>query len=515
MPRVLARSLALRVGWSHGSEPDAGPARASGPPPFAGFACLPLTGPDNPSDFDALFAVAEGLDPGDPAEVLDNLREALQRERSEAEALPESLAAAHVWAREPRPGRRPAVRVSFVCVREGIAWAIQAPALPVYLFRDDVLRPLTPDLHLGRSLHPEAGELEPEIVSERLRDGDALLLCTESVHECLSGRQMREVLIHANSPETAARRLVAEARKEGAKHPAAAVLFSGVGPAVAHRLRSPALPPSGPPPTLARRRERVSVALVAGLAALAGTMLGLAAGVWIAFLRPNTVGDAAPQPISPQAAILPDSVPAATPLAEPMPATPPPPRPQPANAPTDAAANAPAVLPAGLAPAPNGPAAAAPPAPPPPPAPATPPAAQPAAQPAALTGEPPRHSIGPGLSPTLELRLRLDPQAGQVLVECSQGVIFGKGLPQGIPVGEALKIPLLALHRDRPLAGELRLVSGEQVAADLKGAAVEALLRGDPVALGPVPPGDYQLCWWNPQANAHSAPIAELRLAGL
>lgn len=515
MPRVLTRSLALRVGWSHGNAAEAGPAGTPSPGRRSGFAELPLAGADNPWDFDAVLALAEGLERSDaPAEVMASLREALRRESVPEipgdDLLPEVLSAAHVWAREPRPGPRPQVRLSFVCLRASRLWAAQAPALPVYLFRDDLLRPLLPDHPLPRSPHPEAGELEPEVACERLQDGDAVLLCTESIHESLSGRRVREILVHANGPETAARRLVSEARQEGARDPAAAVLFAGVGPAVAHRLRSRSAGLASPGgPAVSPRKERISVPLAVGAAALAGTLLGLGVGVWIGVLRPPSAPESAQAASLPPAAILPDQRPVIAPAAEPVAPTPPAPRLEAPAAAANAPANAPSAAPLTPA-ASNSPAPAAPAAP----------AhvmlqGSPTVRPAALPAEPPPHQLAPGLAAGMYLRLRVDPATAQLLLDSSQGALFSRDAPQGIPVGEALRLPAPQLLRDRPAGGELRLMAGDQAASALQDGALDRLLRGEPASLGPLQPGEYQLRWWDSVSGTLSGPITTFRLSGL
>lgn len=519
MPPVASRALALRVGW-FGPDPETEPAAVG---IRSGFAELPLAGEDNPCDLDALLALAEVA--GDEAgarEVLENLRDALRREsppdpRHVDETLPESLAAAHVWAREPRPGVRPRVSLSFICARAGRFFVAQAPGMPVYLLRSDGLRPLAGDLP---RLHGDDG-LEPEIVCGVLADGDALLVCSESVHESLSDRQVREILVHAPGPETAVRRLVSEARKEGARSPQAAVVFAGVGPAVTFRLRAPIVgvgesrpfaAPVAPP-----RREGGRTGLVALLGGLAGATFGVLIGVAVtlSLAGPHPVSGSDPQSINPGTAITPLSMPPQTVEAT----VPTPPAPKPVgnapsangpsgNAPVAASSNSPSPGVEGAVTATmNGPAANVP---------ATALLQGPSSglRTAVLPAEPPRHTLAAGLAIGGRLILRVESAASRFTAETTQGVLYSPPSNEGAPVGAPLAAPLAELLRDQPEHGELRLVNGDETVAALSGTALEKFLKGEAATLGPLRAGEYRLCWWNSDTAALSLPVTTLRLAG-
>jgi hypothetical protein len=521
MPQVASRALALRVGW-FGPDPATEPAAAGG-----GFAELPLAGDDNPCDLDVLLALAEeGRDAGGAREALENLRDALGREsppdpRHADETLPESLAAAHVWAREPRPGVRPRVSLSCICARGGRYFVAQAPGMPVYLLRADGLRPLAGDLP---RLRGGGDDLEPEIVSGVLEDGDALLVCSQSVHEALSDRQLREILVHATGPETAVRRLVTEARKEGARHPQAAVLFAGVGPAVAFRLRAPIAAASEnrhhAEAGSSGRRKSGRTSMVALLGALAGALIGVSIGVVVTLsvAGPHPAPGGEAQSIAPGTAITPLSIPSQAAEA----AIPTPPAPKPANTPGSApAANGPAgnapLAATGNAPslavngptavAGNGPAGNAP-------APAVFQGPSNGVRTAALPAEPPRHTLAAGLAGGGRLILKVDSAGSRFTAETTQGILYSPPSSQGAPVGEPLSAPLAELLRDQPEHGELRLVNGDETVASVSGTALEKFLHGESTTLGPLHAGEYRLCWWNSDTSALSGPVTTLRLAG-
>jgi hypothetical protein len=133
---------------------------------------------------------------------------------------------------------------------------------------------------------------------------------------------------------------------------------------------------------------------------------------------------------------------------------------------------------------------------------------------ASLPTDTPRHPIAPGLSAGARVTLKIDTDRSVFTLETTQGVLYSATAPQGVPVGETLSTPLAQLQRDQLEHGELRVYSGDQPITAVTGAALEKLLRGEPAAVGPLRPGDYQLCWWNPDTGLASPAVLSLRLAG-
>jgi hypothetical protein len=550
MPSTLTRSLALRAGCSAGhSKID--PDHPDDDGRTAGACCrasMPLEGDGNALDLDALLTLAEGAGTKTGDATLSALEEALERDPPAPEEirdlLPERLAAAHAFAREPRsnPHAGRGTSLTVVCVRKQRYYAAQARGMPAYLLREGTLLPLSPDHPPRRFAADEEGtELEPEVASGRLQDGDALLVCSRSLHEVLGAEDVVRILLHATGPETAATRLVADAARRGAPGAAASVLFAGVGPALAARLRStmaPADPSAWPADDLTAARpgrKPQGIGLVAATAALAGVMLGIGAGVWLALSlsgawRPQQAGGELPAP----PAITPLSPPISVP-SEPFRPTPPAPElnglaadapaanaPAPAsNAPAQAAANgpdAPAAPPAAA----NGPVSTAP----SPVIPASltgpqrPPLSPPVRvgasvpQPVLIQAPPPPHNLAQGFVGGAHFSLRLNPQRSTIDLQASQGVIYMTGSPLGTPVGEALSFPVSIFLRDRPQGAdtELRLTSNGIPVAALGEESVRKLMGGEHVSLPPVRPGSYELMWWSARTGPLPA-IVSLRLA--
>ena len=68
---------------------------------------------------------------------------------------------------------------------------------------------------LVSALGCEGGEVEPEVKLERLRPGDAILVCSDGLNKHVSDAQIAEVLTATQSPERAARHLVSLALDGG------------------------------------------------------------------------------------------------------------------------------------------------------------------------------------------------------------------------------------------------------------------------------------------------------------
>jgi len=434
---------------------------------------------------DLLLALAEpvaGSDPGPAERVLLAVRQCLARAgggSGPTGELVELLAAAHVWGRRAEPDAR--VRLTLVAVRESRFAAAQARSLPACLLREDTLRPLAADYPLqapgDQGTDPT---LEPELATGRLEDGDALLLGSNALHDRLGDASLRRLLMQTPTPDGAADRLVEDAVAAGGDGVAAAVVYVGVGPALLARLRPQPLPePPLPPITYGAPPQPARGPWVAAAAALGGIALGIGVGVVLAvrLLAPG---------------------PAPRPLPTPMPASLPVP---------SAPLNPPAALPATAGPL--GPPLDAGGSPPPtPPQPATGPAPAPAAEPVALPPSPapeapPSHTLAEGFGAGARLFLRADPARGLLLIQSSQGVLYGGAGGPGVPVGEALSLPLTAL-RGQPEGdlGQLRLYQGDHPAGSLSADDVRALLSGRPVTLPDLRPGDYQFRWWHPQSGA-------------
>lgn len=518
-------ALALRVGWCAGDaaqDPDV-PARG------ACLAELPYEGADNPWHLDACLVLAEPI-PGEVSpsgELIDRVSSWLRRGPPGggeiSELLPEALAAAHTQAREPSVGVLARFRLSLACVRRGRCWAAQAPGLPAYILREGALRPLRAEARYHVAAADE-GDLEPEIARAELQDGDALLLCSQSIHEILSDREVHDLLVHAANPEVAARKLVRESLLRGAHAPAACVLFAGVGPAVAHRLlRSSRVAPA-PAGSEYRQAQRSGppLALVAALTGLAGALLGVSAGVLIS--------GSASRPAPAEMSVAPVLDGAATPIVPsptltPMVPTPP----SPAVAQSATVTTAPDGTPgasgtlsstnptpasATAAPAASSPSDSAPTAPEAAAAatvtPGTP------AIPVVLDQEPPRHTLAPGLAGGIQLTLRADLSSGTLGLRLNQGVMFTSGTPQGTPVGETLAVPLHDLQRGQPTGrAELRLLSPGHPPVSVSGEDVSRLLQGQVVTVPGLRPGTYDLSWWDARSTTGGPSFLSLRIQGL
>jgi hypothetical protein len=484
MPPTLPRQLALRTGC-----------RAAG----AAAVVFTREFPPGEGPCDLLLALAEPIAPEELGRAEDALRAARQclagsPGRAGGE-LVELLAAAHVWGRAPEREAFPApVRLTLVGIR-GRRYAVaQARSLPACLLREGLVRPITADYPLQppeRDGGPDP--LAPELATGLLDDGDALLLGSNSLHERLGDKRLARLLTQT-SAESAVDALVDGAVAEGADGAAAAVVFIGVGPALLARLRpQPAVLPPATPPVFAPAPTPQPASGLAVAAAVGGIALGIGLGVVIALslMRPSPAptpiaapapaGAVAPvgPPPQPSAALPAAALPAAAPTARP---TEPPPTPPQPNAPAPA------------------------------PSPVQPPAAAP--QPAPPPDGPPSHTIATGFGAGARLFLRVDAARGLLLIQTSQGVLFGAG-GQGIPVGEALSVPLTALRGQPPDdLGQLRLYEGERTAGALTADEVRGLLAGRPAAVPDLRPGDYTLRWWHPQSGAGEA-LYSLRLGAV
>ncbi len=404
-----------------------------------------------------------------------------------------------------------------VLVRDG-RYALRAVVdTVVLLLREEVLHQLSAEGDQGA-----------------VADGDALILCSAALAQELSEREIAEAVRRCATPARAVEELTAAAAGEGLVGQPVAVLYVGVGPALAGRLRSaeqdhtvlpgddcmapstqPTLQPTtrvsaaqlasdggqpefgaGPLPGTDRAWSRVplpaGLLIVSALLALGGVVF-LAAQA--ARLGSEHVGlDPSPTTLrlapSPQA----DQHPAASRATPSQPIEPG----------------------SGLSPQPGGPtrlpAVGLP----------TRSASVGTASGRGLTGRtlpaepdlPPLHALAPGMSRAV--RLTLGWGGGRRLgLTANQGMLQAEGVPESFPAGEALPVQLSARHDwSVDATVELRLL--DAAGATVAATASEGLTRcarGEKVILGQVPPGDYRLVWWKSDAGTEPAAGIALRVS--
>jgi hypothetical protein len=118
----------------------------------------------------------------------------------------------------------------------------------------------------------------------------------------------------------------------------------------------------------------------------------------------------------------------------------------------------------------------------------------------------------------VQLLLSVDVSRGRLLVTANQGTLYTQEAPQGTPAGGTLSAPVGAALQSRMAdgRGELRFLTGaDQVAAAVRGEEFQRLVRGEPVSLPGLNPGEYRLAWWHPDATPQSAPFLVLRVVGI
>lgn len=543
MPSVDTPSLALRVG-QHTIGDEEGTASRN-----ASLALLLEPGADNPWELDAVLAVAgEAQDEDEVVPgglVLAALRDCLWESPSRSDdlpfLLPELLSAvdARVF-REDQAGlqRKVRARMTAVFVQGGRYYMVREGEAPAYLLRNGVLRPLRHE-HLGRALGPLAGIPDApspqkgengaatahglEMESGHVEDGDALVVSTGYLQPALSHREICRAMVQAHSPRAAAVRLAEETHQHGNGSISVGVLIAGSGPALQPRSR-PELRGSAPgePDEVSSgargarpdgEAPAASTATVAALAGLIGSLFGVVAGIILALslTRPASPPPAPPsdppgsstlraevQRLPPDASNPsgPLTAPAVSSGASPETGTGPGAAPAPSPGPSaEPPANGPVLLDSRAQPAPPG-----------------------NLPPSKETGAPPVHALAPGMTSRVQLLLSVDVSRGRLLVTANQGTLYTQEAPQGTPAGGTLSAPVGAALQSRMAdgRGELRFLTGaDQVAAAVRGEEFQRLVRGEPVSLPGLNPGEYRLAWWHPDATPQSAPFLVLRVVGI
>jgi hypothetical protein len=558
-----AASLALRVAahTADGVLPRPSLAPVSDPDEGLCLALLPLPGRDNPWEADAILAVA--AQPDDERGILAGslVLQALQtclREPAPGDGELPALLPCLVRTAAGRASRaqRPEETVpALVFVKANRYYILSSGHTQAYLLRHGVVHSLAhgvpgedpkPDWRSGgngSSLHdmfplkdhsPPALHHAAEVVSGWLEDGDALILCTEAVSETISDHDMGQAALIAHSPNTVAIRLAEEARQRSGRNASVAVLFAGVGPALASRLRAgwrnysypePALMPS--PEPVVQKAASPPVSLIAALAALTGILLGGAGGIWLALTLIQPSGPPSPPPAVHSPSTMP--VRAEVPTSSSSPGLQ-------AGTPGSSRPGTPAGAPNGPPPRGNRPPGPAltPGTPVQPafarvgdtrPSPAegtrgaSPQVADvtPSLQPAAA-GTPPVHAVAPGMSARARLTVALNAARGELVLTASQGVLTSPAAPLGIPARQPLVVPVGAAvqERLRDGLGELRLLNaGGQLIFTLRKESIQWLLQGGAVVIPELAPGDYRVACWHPQQQFPEPPFLALNISNL
>ena len=500
---------------------------------------------DNPWELDAVLATADA--PDDPegmaagtrtlAALLECLRQEPSPEEDFTSRLPGLLTAVRERAREAAPDVDEAplhTPLTVILVKSRRYYLVQEVGdTPAYLLRNGELRPLAPRRlpprlippsgippRPGRTLAPAAEPaVEPGIATGHLEDGDALLVGTSGLHRALTDRDLHHALMQAHTPAAAAAGLVREAWGRTELGASVGVLFIGMGPALAARLRpgwhasthdvglrAPPAAPNGEPVALTPAQGRAARPFgpLVAVIGVVGIALGLGLGVALggALARPTAQETATPLQMAanlepPRGELQPEpSTPLQAPITGPA---------APTWLPSSNRARGAARPSVGD---PTPPSAALPPAAP---------AASPVPRPASYDG-PPVHTLAQGMSTAIQLSLVMDLQRGALSVAVNQGALYAGDTAQAFPAGTSLITPLAPqlLERLRTGGAELRLLaSDDQLSGVVGGEELQRLGRGELVRLPGVQPGSYRLVWGYPGADFPPQPFLTLRLQGL
>jgi hypothetical protein len=366
---------------------------------------------------------------------------------------------------------------------------------------------------------------EPEVRAGPLHADDAVILASDDLLEFLSEGEVCRTLQQAYSPRVAALRLAELGRQRGAGDLSVAVLFTGTGPPAALRSFVGAPAAAGydapSPPELVRMggfsagEGRVTTGVIVALAGLTGALLGIAAGLFLAFsllrpalgpvsrgAEPETVR-AEPQPAPPlSAASLPGLTPVPPVVSSPFPPAPKPPAP-PAAAPAEPPYG-PAVPNRSLPAEPGARAASFP---------------EPGGRAEPLPGrpEPPPHSLGNGLPSQVRLRVAAEPVRGLLILMADRGTLYTMQTPTGVPSGTPLAaiMPTPSREQLEDNRSELRFLTvAGFAAASVHGEELKRLMQGGTVHVEGLTAGDYRLAWWHPESRPPAQPFLALRVAG-
>jgi hypothetical protein len=447
------------------------PLRVAHQPPgesgAAAAACAALlTDADQPLwGLDAVLAAA--LPDGEdslPGRVLEILQGCLRGPAPETDdvhvLLKELLAAVH---REAGPN---AAALSIVVLREDRYFAAAHAEAPAFLLRQDLLLPL--------AHHAPDGAVD--FRSGAVKDGDAFLLFTQSPGGCGREEEVRTILGESHLPANACRRLAALRSGLGV-----ALLYAGIGPVLAARLRSGwQAPPAAvsPLPAAPPASRRLTPVAMVGLAAL-GVLLGTGVGVLLA------LGRSPAPPVSPPvpSPILAPAAAGQVPEAAPAPRE----RVQAVRQVTSQYA-------------------------PPAPAPRTPAPASNADVP------PPPHLLASGMSAQVALQVGMDARHEELVLSVNQGTLYSSTQPQGIPSGEPLLLPLHPSVRARlqqPDAAVQLVTENGRIAASVGSRQIRQMLDGQAVAVPNLMPGTYRLAYTGGQETEQAQAFAAIRIAGI